>query len=99
MYCNRDTPGGPLLSLFAADFNTCMDACSAYTKYEPSMFGSNANTTCAGVSFIPLWTAKANASAGGAPGNCYLKPAPQNVSGLSVPNIGTEVHAAILSSG
>jgi len=96
MHCNRDAPGQKLFSLFVADFNTCMDTCSAYNMYEPAMFGKNVNTTCAGVSFIPLWTSKDSASAGGAPGNCYLKPKPQNATGLNIPNIGTECHAAIL---
>lgn len=97
MYCNKDAPGTPYMSLFVANMNTCMDACAAYSKYIPTFFGNNKNTTCAGVSFIPLWTNKANATAGGAPGNCYLKPAPQNATALEDPNIGTECHAAILA--
>ncbi|KAK3940669.1 hypothetical protein QBC46DRAFT_363943 [Diplogelasinospora grovesii] len=98
-YCNMDTPNAPLLSLFTADFDTCMDACAAFTKYEPPIFGNNINTTCAAVSFIPLWTNKVNATGGGAPGNCYLKPGPQNETALHVPNIGTECHAGILTGG
>lgn len=85
------------MSLFAADFDACMDSCASYSFYEPKFFGNNVNTTCGGVSFIPLWTQKANATTGKAPGNCYLKPAPQNVNNLTIPNIGTECHAAILS--
>jgi hypothetical protein len=65
--------------------------------YTPRFFGNNKNTTCGGVSFIPLWANKVNATAGNAPGDCYLKPTPQNVTGLNVPNIGTECHAAILT--
>ncbi|KAK2074322.1 hypothetical protein P8C59_008539 [Phyllachora maydis] len=97
VYCNLDTPHGPLYSLFTADFDTCMDACSAWTLYTPGRFGSSINTTCAAVSFIPLWTSKANATTGTAPGNCYLKPGPQDPSALKTPNIGTEVHAGLLA--
>lgn len=98
VYCNRDAPGGPLMSLFTSDMDSCIDACSAYSMYTPRFFGNGRNTTCGGVSFIPLWTDKASAADGKAPGNCYLKPAPQDFAGLTVPNIGTECHAAILSS-
>jgi len=104
MYCNKDTPHSPLLSLFVADFGACMDACSAYNMYEPALLSSgnvtssnNTNATCAAVSFIPLWTQKINATAGGAPGNCYLKPGPQNSSALTTANIGTECDAAVLT--
>ena len=87
------------MSLFVADFATCVDACSGYTKYVSATFNeSSSNTTCGGVSFIPLWTAKVNATNGGAPGNCYLKPNPQNATSLTVPAIGTECHAATLDS-
>ncbi|KAK1759466.1 hypothetical protein QBC47DRAFT_398278 [Echria macrotheca] len=98
-YCNRDAKFAPLMSLFTSSFSTCMDACAAYSKYVPTMFGRNDNATCGAVSFIPLWTTKANATAGGAPGNCYLKPGPQNASTLSVPNIGTPCHAAFWTEG
>ncbi len=88
------------MSIFASDFNTCMDACASWSKYMPGVLDSNTaiNATCQGVSFIPLWTVKANASAGGAPGNCYLKPGPQNETALETKDIGTEVHAAILAA-
>ncbi|KAL1869857.1 hypothetical protein Daus18300_005317 [Diaporthe australafricana] len=95
--CNKDATGGPLMSLFAADFDTCMDHCASYGHYMPELFGSNAtNTTCGGVSFIPLWTPKAEALKGGAPGNCYLKP--EQSGDLNDPNIGTECHAAVLNA-
>ncbi|OIW31992.1 hypothetical protein CONLIGDRAFT_641753 [Coniochaeta ligniaria NRRL 30616] len=97
VYCNRDAPGNSFMSLFAADLDTCVDACSSYSMYTPRFFGNNKNTTCGGVSFIPLWTDKGVAETGGAPGNCYLKPAPQTFAGLTVPQIGTECHAAILT--
>jgi hypothetical protein len=107
-FCNRDAPNPPLLSLFTANFGTCMDACAAYTKYVPGSFPGNsssdgdttpaANTTCEAVSFIPAWTSKVTANQGGAPGNCYLKGGPQNETGLTTPNIGVDVHAAVLSS-
>jgi hypothetical protein len=99
IFCNKDAPGNPYLSLFTADFDTCMDACAAYSKYMPNTFSNSNATTCGGVSFIPLWTVKANATEGKAPGNCYLKPAPQTPTGLNTGAIGTEVHAAILRGG
>ncbi|KAK3307119.1 uncharacterized protein B0T15DRAFT_165450 [Chaetomium strumarium] len=98
-YCNKDAPNTPLLSLFTADFDTCMDACAAYTKYVPGSFENTANATCAGVSFIPAWTSKTTATKGTAPGNCYLKGGPQNETGLNTPNIGVACHAAILTLG
>ncbi len=100
IFCNSDAPGSPLLSLFTADFNSCMDACASWSKYMPAVLNSttSVNATCEAVSFIPLWTVRANASAGGAPGNCYLKPGPQNESALSSKSIGTEVHCALLAS-
>lgn len=85
------------MALFAADINTCMDSCAAYTKYVGATFGtSNANATCGAVSFIPLWTNKTAALDGEAPGNCYLKPT--QTGSPSTPNIGTECHAAVLNS-
>ncbi|OLN97643.1 hypothetical protein CCHL11_01277 [Colletotrichum chlorophyti] len=95
MFCNSNAPNPPLMSLFTANFNNCMDACAAFTSYEP---GFDGNATCVGVSFIPLWTTRQAAVAGTAPGNCYLKPGPQTRAGLETPNIGTECHAAIISS-
>jgi hypothetical protein len=97
MFCNSDAANTPLMSLFVPDFNGCMDACASYSSSLPAKFGTSRNTTCAGVSFIPLWTNKDAALAGGAPGNCYLKPSPQSRSNLTVPNIGTECHAAIVN--
>ncbi|ROW09516.1 hypothetical protein VMCG_02288 [Cytospora schulzeri] len=88
--CNKDAPGGPLMTLFTSDMNTCMDACASYDKYGAS------NSTCGGISFIPLWTDKSDALKGSAPGNCYLKPAQSG--DLDDPNIGTECHAAVLTS-
>jgi hypothetical protein len=104
-YCNKDTPKAPLLSLFTPDFDTCMDACASYTVHLPSDFpggdtgSASSNTTCAAVSFIPAWTNRTTALAGTAPGNCYLKPGPQNATGLTTPNIGTDCHAAVLVQG
>ena len=92
MYCNKDTINPTMLSVFAPDFNGCMDACAAWNYY---------NTTkgdCVAVSFIPAWGNIAVAVAGGAPGDCYLKPGPQTKANLSTPNIGTECHAAIVLS-
>ncbi len=96
MHCNKDTLNNPVLSLFVADFNSCMDSCSSYNKYIPVDFSglsNSTNATCGAVSFIPLWTQKSRAASGSAPGNCYLKPAP---SGLKDAYIGTECHSAML---
>ncbi|KAI1141950.1 hypothetical protein F5Y05DRAFT_369253 [Hypoxylon sp. FL0543] len=102
MYCNSDAPNNPLSSLFVGNFNDCMDACASYTFYIPSDFSSNStsnNATCAGVSYIPAWTNRTFAVEGNAPGNCYLKPGPQNRTALNNPNIGgSAVHAAILNT-
>ncbi|KAF9870298.1 hypothetical protein CkaCkLH20_12145 [Colletotrichum karsti] len=95
MFCNTNAPNAPLMSLFTANFDNCMDACASFTSSEK---GFNGNATCEGVSFIPLWTTRSGAVAGKAPGNCYLKPGPQNRTSLETPNIGTECHAAILNS-
>ncbi|CAK7227849.1 hypothetical protein SBRCBS47491_006708 [Sporothrix bragantina] len=98
IHCNMDTQGAPLMSLFTPDFDTCMDTCSGYSKGLHKTFNvTNTNTTCGGVSFVPLWTNKANATAGKAPGNCYIKPSPLTTSNLTTVTISTEVHAAILS--
>jgi hypothetical protein len=86
------------MSLFAANFDTCIDACAAYTRYVPVSFGNVENSTCEAVSFIPAWTNKTRANAGGAPGNCYLKAGPQDEAHLTTPNIGVNCHAAILTS-
>ncbi|KAI0387972.1 hypothetical protein F5Y04DRAFT_274827 [Hypomontagnella monticulosa] len=104
IYCNSDAPNDPLLSLFVGNFDDCIDACAFYTHYMPSDFASNStttpkNATCAGVSYIPVWTNRTFALKGNAPGNCYLKPGPQNQSALNEPNIGGyPVHAALLDS-
>ena len=87
-----------------------MDACAAYTHYMPGTLGAalalgsnssstNANTTCAAVSYIPAWGVKSVAKEGGAPGNCYLKPGPQDVARLATPNIGVDCHAAVMVGG
>ncbi|KXX80276.1 hypothetical protein MMYC01_203615 [Madurella mycetomatis] len=98
-YCNRDAPNSPLLSMFTADFGTCMDACAAYTSYLPQTFGNTENLTCEAVSFIPAWTDRVTADAGDAPGNCYLKGGPQTEEELTIPRIGVDCHAAILTPG
>ncbi|KAI0847511.1 hypothetical protein F5Y00DRAFT_241012 [Daldinia vernicosa] len=102
IYCNSDAPNNPLSSLFVGNFDDCIDACASYSFYIPSDFASNStsgNATCAGVSFIPAWTNRTVAFDGDAPGNCYLKPGPQNQTALNNPNIGgSAVHAAILDT-
>ncbi|UKZ96791.1 uncharacterized protein TrAFT101_011567 [Trichoderma asperellum] len=94
MYCDKDTKSGsPVFSVFAGNFNGCMDACAGWNTY---------NTTkgkCVGVSFIPEWSVLATALAGHAPGDCYLKPAPLSKANLTAPNIGGgEIHSALLIS-
>ncbi|KAI0597482.1 hypothetical protein F4775DRAFT_593396 [Biscogniauxia sp. FL1348] len=101
IYCNSDAPNNPLQSFWVANFDDCMDACASYSYYMPLDFSSNStssNATCAGLSFIPAWTNRTFADLGSAPGNCYLKPGPQNSTGLNSPNIGSAVHAAILQT-
>ncbi|KAI5868380.1 hypothetical protein GGS23DRAFT_545190 [Durotheca rogersii] len=101
IYCNSDAPNPPLQSLFVANFDDCIDACASYSFYIPSDFpnATALNTTCVGLSFIPAWTNRDFAFDGNAPGNCYLKPGPQNETALRTPNIGgSAVHAAILDS-
>ncbi|KAK6828199.1 hypothetical protein PG990_009814 [Apiospora arundinis] len=95
--CNRDTPISPLQSIFVANFDDCLDACASYTKYTPGNFAnttSSGNKTCSGVTFVPGWTDRKTALQGFAPGNCYLKPGPQNKTGLQPPNNGQETHSA-----
>ncbi|KAK0751079.1 hypothetical protein B0T18DRAFT_387255 [Schizothecium vesticola] len=98
LYCNRDSKPAPLLSLFTPDFETCMDACAAYTRYIPESFGTGANTTCGAVTFIPAWTDKSVAFDGRAPGNCYLKPT-VNAASLMVSTIGVDCHSAVYAPG
>ncbi|KAL7895124.1 hypothetical protein HDV63DRAFT_382085 [Trichoderma sp. SZMC 28014] len=92
MYCDKDTHSlSPVYSLFANDFQGCMDACAGWNFY---------NTTkgkCVGVSFIPEWSVLATALQGHAPGDCYLKPSPLSIANLTNPNIGGgEVHTGLL---
>lgn len=84
------------MGLFASDFNDCMNACASYSRFTPSSFGNNTNTTCGAVSFIPAWTNKTVAlnAGSGAPGNCYLKPT--QTGQPNIPSGGTEVHAGVL---
>ncbi|KAI0539511.1 hypothetical protein GGR58DRAFT_500157 [Xylaria digitata] len=99
IYCNSNAPNDPLQSLFTGDFDDCIDACASYSANIPLNFptiSSSSNFTCFGVSFLPEWTNRTNAMAVPAPGNCYLKPGPQNTSALTLPENGGIVHAAIL---
>lgn len=99
--CNTDASGAPLMSLFTADLNTCMDACASWSNYLPGILGNDttsaniSNATCGAVSFIPSWTNKTAALGNGAPGNCYLKPT--QTAPATTPS-GQEVHAGILQS-
>ncbi|KAI1133696.1 hypothetical protein F5Y10DRAFT_228366 [Nemania abortiva] len=102
IFCNSDAPNPPLQSLFVGNFDDCIDACASYTTYTSGNFPrltSSANFTCSGVSFIPDWTNRTTALSQNAPGNCYLKPGPQNSTALTHPDPnGVAVHAAILES-
>ncbi|KAI1170562.1 hypothetical protein F4777DRAFT_108830 [Nemania sp. FL0916] len=99
IFCNNDAPNPPLQSLFVGNFDDCMDACASYSTYTAGNFpfAKIGNFTCSGVSFIPDWTNRTIARSINAPGNCYLKPGPQNATALSPNSGGTAVHAAILS--
>ncbi|KAI0390389.1 hypothetical protein F5Y17DRAFT_468978 [Xylariaceae sp. FL0594] len=102
IYCNSDAPNPPLQTLFVGNFDDCIDACASYSTFTAGNFPgikSDANFTCSGVSFIPAWTNRTYALKENAPGNCYLKPGPQNVTALTHPNADSDtVHAAILVS-
>lgn len=102
IYCNDDAPNPPLQSLFVGNFDDCIDACASYSTYTRGNFpgmAMSANFTCSGVSFIPDWTNRTTAMAVNAPGNCYLKPGPQNSTALTHPSSdGPAVHAAILQT-
>lgn len=102
IFCDSDAPNPPLQSLFAGNFDDCIDACASYSVYTAGNFPntkSNGNFTCSGVSFIPDWTNRTTALEVNAPGNCYLKPGPQNSTALTHPSSsGPRVHAAILQT-
>lgn len=88
--CNSNTPKTPLFSVFATDFRGCMESCSTWNG-----FGSLNDTLCEAVTYVPLWTNYDAANYSKAPGNCYLKPGPQSVSGLETPYPDLESHSAI----
>ncbi|KAI0815874.1 hypothetical protein GGR55DRAFT_367184 [Xylaria sp. FL0064] len=100
IFCNSDAPNSPLESFFVGNFDDCMDACASYSSYTSGNFpdvDSSSNFTCSAVSFIPDWTNRTTAQGANAPGNCYLKPGPQNTTALTHPNAdGPKVHAAII---
>ncbi|KAI0458777.1 hypothetical protein F5B21DRAFT_405689 [Xylaria acuta] len=102
IYCNSDAPNPPLQSFFVGTFGDCIDACASYTVYTSGNFpdvSTSENFTCAAISFIPDWTNRTEALKVNAPGNCYLKPGPQNPTAFTHPNAdGPAVHAAILLS-
>ncbi|KAI1755277.1 hypothetical protein F4782DRAFT_442883 [Xylaria castorea] len=102
IYCNSDAPNPPLQSLFVGTFADCIDACASYSAYTPGNFpdvSTSGNFTCSAISFIPDWTNRTEALKVNAPGNCYLKPGPQNPTAFTHPNAnGPAVHAAILLS-
>ncbi|TGJ80187.1 hypothetical protein E0Z10_g8584 [Xylaria hypoxylon] len=96
IFCNSNAPNPPIQSLFVGTFDDCIDACAFYSAYTAGNFpdiSNSANFTCSGVSFIPDWTNRTTAQGLNAPGNCYLKPGPQNSTALTQ---GAGVHAAII---
>ncbi|KAI0438628.1 hypothetical protein F4803DRAFT_534530 [Xylaria telfairii] len=100
IYCNANAPIAPLLSLFVGSFDDCIDACAFYSVDMATNFpnvSSTRNTTCFGLSYLPEWTNRTLAKSLNAPGNCYLKPGPQNATALEQPQGGGIVHAALLS--
>ncbi|KAI0408971.1 hypothetical protein F4802DRAFT_306669 [Xylaria palmicola] len=101
IFCNSDAPNPPLQSFFVGNFDDCMDACASYSAYTAGNFPdieTSANFTCSGVSFVTAWTNRTEANSVNAPGNCYLKPGPQNSTALTHPGGDTTVHAAILDN-
>lgn len=105
IYCSRDyardtSKKNDSIAIFTADFEGCMDACAAWTKYVvPKHDSKDPNWNCEAVSFIPAWTNRSAAAAGGASGNCYLKPGPVSIDKLRNNTINVDVHAALWQSG
>ncbi|KAI1330985.1 hypothetical protein F5Y16DRAFT_321655 [Xylariaceae sp. FL0255] len=100
IFCNNNAPNPPLLSLFVGTLYDCIDACALYTAYIPGNYPNYtnpANGTCSGVSFVPAWTNRTAAQVDNAPGNCYLKPGPQNTTALTAGEGPDAVIAAILA--
>ncbi|KAI9167141.1 Homeobox protein 4 [Paramyrothecium foliicola] len=98
MFCNSDTVAGsnPLLSVFAGNFDMCMEACASWNN---NIVVNNITAdNCRGVSFIPNWFNISEAAISKAPGNCYLKPGPLNRTSLERPGGTVEVHSALLES-
>ncbi|KAJ4168732.1 hypothetical protein NW754_010660 [Fusarium falciforme] len=88
-YCNTNAPNDPIFSVFATNLNGCIEACNAWNSYNTTQ------QTCEGVSFVPFWARIGNAATNNAPGDCYLKPGPQDRDGLEDAK-GT--HAALLKN-
>ncbi|RSM06555.1 hypothetical protein CEP52_005715 [Fusarium oligoseptatum] len=89
LYCNTNAPNDPIFSVFATNLNGCVEACNAWNSYNTT------EKTCEGVSFVPFWARIGNAATNNAPGDCYLKPGPQDRDGLEDAE-GT--HAALLKN-
>lgn len=105
IYCSSDyardtTKTKDLAAIFTPDFEGCMDACASWTKYVvPKADSKNSTWNCEAVSFIPAWTNRSTAEAGGASGNCYLKPGPVSIDKLGNNTLKINVHAALWQSG
>lgn len=89
LYCNTNAPNDPIFSVFATNLLGCVEACNAWNSYNTT------EQTCEGVSFVPFWARIGNAANNNAPGDCYLKPGPQDRDGLQDAK-GT--HAALLKN-
>jgi len=94
-YCNMDTPNESVMTLFTSTFEQCIDACASYTTSIPKKFSPNENSRCYAVSFVPAWASRSDAIKDQAPGNCYLKPGPQNESALIASSGNVDRHSAI----
>ncbi|KAK3398644.1 hypothetical protein B0T20DRAFT_453367 [Sordaria brevicollis] len=105
IYCSSDYWRDPnkkhdLAAIFTPDFEGCMEACASWTRYVvPKGDSKNATWNCEAVSFIPDWTNRSVAKAGGASGNCYLKPGPVSLDKLGNNTLKIDVHAALWQSG
>ncbi|VUC31405.1 unnamed protein product [Clonostachys rosea] len=93
MYCNKDSPEGPIFSLFSGSFNSCMEACTTWNKYlDEKNYTSKACTTA---TYIPYWTNILMALGNSAPGDCYLKAGTANLKNFTSTGPDMEVHVAI----
>ncbi len=97
MFCNLETRPSPFYAVFTPRFRVMYGRLRYMVPGGPRLHGgSNTNSTCAGVHFVPLWSNKTVAFGKNARGNCFLKPGPQNRTALKAPSMGTMCHSGIL---